>query len=46
MSAVLDQTPNKAETAANLFAAAADASPSNNVPEFASIRSKVCVYIQ
>lgn len=41
MSAVLDQTPNKAETASNLFAAsAADVSPKNG-PDFTSIRSKV-----
>ncbi|XP_052129873.1 GTP-binding protein 1 isoform X2 [Frankliniella occidentalis] len=42
MSAVLDQTPNKAETAATLFASAAEISP-KNAPDFTSIRSKMAL---
>lgn len=43
MAAVVDQTPNKAETAANLFASAA-VTLAKNGPDFASIRSKVRKY--
>jgi len=42
MAAVLDQTPNKAETASNLFAASIPANSSpTNTPDYSSVRSKV-----